>query len=109
MFDSDDRTARAGCGSPPLTPQAAEWLFLPTGCDAPSGNLGTAQPLSSSKRLEACAIPPAVLVPCCGLPLRRAKFPGIPTEFGGKWELCVLKKSNSPLRRKLSTGLCLFC
>lgn len=46
---------------------------------------------------------------CHGLPLRRAKFTGIPTESGGKWELCVLRKNNSPLRKKLSRGLCIFC
>lgn len=64
---------------------------------------------SPSKRVEAFAIPAAVLAPRCGLPLRRAKFTGISTEFGGRWELCVLRKNKSPLRKKLSKGLCIFC
>lgn len=63
----------------------SEWLFLGTGCDAPSGNLGMFCQLKQRP----------------GLPLRRAKFAGISTEFGGKWELCVLRKNKSPLRKKL--------
>lgn len=71
----------------------SQWFFLGPGCDAPSDNLGTFCQLNQGP----------------GQPLRRAKFTGIPTEFGGKWELCVLRKNKSPLRKKLSRGLCIFC